>query len=216
MEEYITSKCIIEEYLNNWFTYEELAQYLCIPVNDVIRVLDIATDIDSKARAKISRHKEHIEKYRAESGKTYFITDDNSVFVEIAEYIIQNHTSIRQTANHYGIGKTTCFDYIHEKLPDISISLYKQVCDVLTDNKSFSTNNKKVIDQVMTSYELLLSGKKGHEISQIQGVGRNVVQRNLTRRLKVIDSSKYDNALRILNKNRELAIAPDGLKTNGK
>ena len=29
----VVRKCIIEEYLSNWFTYEELAEYLCIDVS---------------------------------------------------------------------------------------------------------------------------------------------------------------------------------------
>ena len=36
MKDYITKECIIEEYLNNWFTYDELAEYLCIDKNKVV------------------------------------------------------------------------------------------------------------------------------------------------------------------------------------
>ena len=36
----VTNHCIIEEYLNNWFTYEELAQYLCITEDRIKNLLE--------------------------------------------------------------------------------------------------------------------------------------------------------------------------------
>lgn len=216
MDEYITSQCIIEEYLNNWFTYEELAEYLCIPIEDVQKALDAACEVDSKLGAKIRKHTGYIQRYYAEKDSKPFVSEENKIYVTIAEYMIEHKASLNKTAKEFGIGKTTVFDYVHERLPEISIDLYKQVFDVLTHNKSFSTNNKRVIEQVLTSYELLMQGKSSSEIAEVQQVGRNVVQRNLTGRLKAIDSQKYLIAQEILSENRDMAVRDYRFKPNAK
>ena len=86
-----------------------------------------------------------------------------------------------------------------ERLPYISVIMYKQVFDVLMENKSFDTNNKAVIEQVLLSYELLKAGLSSEQIQEKLGIGRNVLQRNLTSRLKRIDENKYNEAKDILN-----------------
>ena len=58
MVEYITDECVIDEYLNNWFTYEELAGYLCIDVGQVKTILQ-SKDLDEKMLEKIQRHNSH-------------------------------------------------------------------------------------------------------------------------------------------------------------
>ena len=71
----ITDNCIIEEYLSNWFTYEELATYLCIDYDRVKKVLNnynkIIEEYGLKKWDKILTHKSYI--YResiGEEGKT--------------------------------------------------------------------------------------------------------------------------------------------------
>ena len=202
MESYITSQCIVDEYLSNWFTYQELADYLCIPLGDVQRVLSIASEVNPKIGSKIQRHHNHIEMYYDQLNKQVFINEENQIYVDIAEYMIEHKSSLSQTAHAFGLGKTTISDYVHERLPGISIVLYKQVFDVLNYNKSFSINNKCVIDQVLTSYSLLMQGMSSEEIANVQNIGRNVVQRNLTNRLRLIDEKKYAEAQEILSENR--------------
>lgn len=202
MESYITSQCIVDEYLSNWFTYQELADYLCIPLGDVQRVLSIASEVNPKIGSKIQRHHNHIEMYYDQLNKQVFINEENQIYVDIAEYMIEHKSSLSQTAHAFGLGKTTISDYVHEMLPGISIVLYKQVFDVLNYNKSFSINNKRVIDQVLTSYSLLMQGMSSEEIANVQNIGRNVVQRNLTNRLRLIDEKKYAEAQEILSENR--------------
>ena len=70
MEDYITKNCIIEEYLNNWFTYDELAEYLCIDKKEVIDVLDHYCTLDDKLNKKVTKHRRNIQKY-------YDTIDDN-------------------------------------------------------------------------------------------------------------------------------------------
>ena len=199
MDEYITDKCIVDEYLNNWFTREELAEYLCIDVSRVNEVLDNVSD--KRVKDKIGVHARYISRYYEEMENPHepFVTDANEIFIEIAKYMIENHASLRDTAEAFGLGKTTVYDYVHERLPGISIILYKQVFDVLNENKSFSTNNRRVIEQVLTCYNMLMSGKSSEEIGEELGIGRNVVQRNLSGRLKKIDGEKFEMAEMILH-----------------
>ena len=199
MDEYITDKCIVDEYLNNWFTREELAEYLCIDVSRVNEVLDNVSD--KRVKDKIGVHARYISRYYEEMENPHepFVTDENEIFIEIAKYMIENHASLRDTAEAFGLGKTTVYDYVHERLPGISIILYKQVFDVLNENKSFSTNNRRVIEQVLTCYNMLMSGKSSEEIGEELCLGRNVVQRNLSGRLKKIDGEKFEMAEMILH-----------------
>ncbi len=211
MDEYITEQCIIEEYLNNWFTFQELADYLCIPLADVENALIKAGD--TKTERKIREHARHINEYYENLGHDFFISSENQRYVDIANYMIDHQSSIRQTADFFGLGKTTIYDYVHEKLPSISIVLYKEVFDVLTQNKSFSTHSKRVIEQVLTSYNLLMQGKSSEEIASLH---RNVVQRNLTGRLKSIDLDKYLMAQEVLQEYRSHVFKEDNLLNSRK
>ena len=151
----VVRKCIIEEYLSNWFTYEELAEYLCLDYALIKETLDVYVEYDKALASKVHRHKSHIVDYiNAELvGRREFVTDENYVYVDIANYIIRNKASLRDTAAYFHMGKTTVFDYIHEKLPSLSIRLYKQVFDVLMENKSFAADKKEIIEQVLLTYE---------------------------------------------------------------
>ena len=212
----ITEQCIIEEYLNNWFTYEELAQYLCVGLDRIKSVLDngnlIINLYDMKKFDKIRMHKLHIHLFYENKPDKEFLTDNERKVVEIAKFIIENKASIRDAGQRFGFGKTTIYDYMNELLPNISISLYKQVFDVLMENKSFSTNNKRVIEQVMKSYALLKEGYSSVEIQNKMGIGRNVLQRNLTTRLKKIDAEKYKEVSSILLNNQMKPLMANAFK----
>ena len=136
--------------------------------------------------------------------------------LELANYIIENKCSVREVAKEFGLGKSTVHDYIQKKLPDISIKHYKAVFDILMENKSFSTNNKKVVEQVLKSYDYLVLGKTIDEIKDIQGLGWNVVQRNLTTRLSKIDKEKYKSAKEILTNNQLLKLRENEFRSSRK
>ena len=205
VEDYITDECIVKEFLNNWFTYNELAEYLCIDESRVISVLS-NKEIDSDIKNKILKHDEHI--------KTYYNTvdledyDKENENINMVEYMIENGLSLRDAENDDNIKKkkTAIHDYIRKKLPDESIKVYKEAFELLMEHKSFSTDNKKVIAQVLESYDKLLENKTIEEIALEQGIGRNVVQRNLDTRLEKIDSTKYEIAKDILDKRKKEAI----------
>lgn len=215
MEDYITKNCIIEEYLNNWFTYDELAEYLCIDKKEVMDVLDHYCTLDDKLNKKVTKHRRNIQKY-------YDTIDDNVPMatldnrLELANYIIDNRCSVREAAREFELGKTTVHDYIQKKLPDISIKHYKAVFDVLMENKSFSTDNKMVIEQVLKSYDYLALGNTIDEIKDLQGLSWNVVQRNLTTRLSKIDKEKSKKAKEILTTNQLLKLRENEFKPSCK
>ena len=213
----VTYNWIIEEYLNNWFTYEELAQYLCITVDKVKSVLDnqqvVSALYSSNKFFKIQKHKLNIWTYYNNKTEPKEITTLDKKVKAIAEFIVSTRSSIRETGVKFGIGKTTVHDYMTEKLPDISITLYKQVFDVLMENKSFGVNNKQIIQQVLTCYELLKEGNSSIEIQNELGISRNVLQRNLTTRLKQIDQLKYEEALEILNQHQMAPLKDHAFKS---
>ena len=203
----ITDECVIEEYLNNWFNFEELSQYLCISTEKVANAINNIQD--KRLAYKIRNHYEFMQMY---NNPTINITDDYNDIIEIADYIINNHASIRNTAQYFKIGKTTVYDKIHEKLPYIDIIRYKKVFDILVENKSFDTNKKEIIEQVLNCYELLKSGLSSQEICNKLSIGRNVLQRNLTTRLNKIDSTKALEVKAILKENQLSGLTPWGKK----
>lgn len=216
MDYEITDICIIEEYLSNWFTYEELSQYLCISINRVSEVLDnnkrIIEQYGMKKFENIRKHKSYIYRFYNDNKEKKDLTNQDKFILEIADDIIDNKLSIRKVALKYNRGKTTIFDYIHELLPSISIEKYKKVFEVLMENKSFSTNNKKVVEQVLNCYNDLIFGLSSKEICQKQNIGRNVLQRNLDTRLKKIDLEKYKIAKKILKENQYTPLEEHAFK----
>ena len=210
----VVRKCIIEEYLSNWFTYEELAEYLCLDINLVRHTLDVYVEVDKNLRNKINRHKDHIEDYANAVllDRREVISEENKKYEDIANYIIQNRASLRETAAYFHLGKTTVFDYIHEKLPTLSIRLYKEVFDVLMENKSFAADKKEIIEQVLQTYESFMRHRSCREVEEELGLSRNVVQRNLTTRLKLISKEKYEQVKLKLEANQLRVLEENGFK----
>lgn len=204
----INERIIVEEYLNNWFTYDELAQYLCISVEIIDNILNneelICNIYKSKnKKKKIDLHKYFIDLYNSNpSYEKEELTDKEKNILLIADYIIQNKSSIRITANQFNIGKTTLFDWLNENLPYISINKYRQVFLILMENKTTGIYSTAIQKQVLMCYDLLLSGYSSSQIQSSLNLSRNVVQRNLTNRLKMIDSKKYTQAKEILENNQ--------------
>ena len=201
MGDNITNEIIINEFLSNFFEDEELAEYLCIDVSKVEEAL--ANITDEKIKTKVAAHRKLIILYS-------MTVKDNKKDInkrrcqerEIGLYIVNNHCSIRKCAEHFNIGKSTVFDYIHEQLPITDIVLYKEVFDVLMENKSFSTDSVAVRKQVLDCYDLLRKGHTIKEISEKLGLGWNTVERNLNKRLKKIDEGKYELAKMLLKQNK--------------
>lgn len=54
----------------------------------------------------------------------------------LGEYIVKNKATVRHTAKQFGISKSTVHKDVSEKLKTISPALYKQVKQVLDENKA--------------------------------------------------------------------------------
>ena len=54
---------------------------------------------------------------------------------ELAVYIIENGATVRSTASHFGISKSTVHKDLQVRLPKCNRSLYMQVREVLDRNK---------------------------------------------------------------------------------
>ena len=55
---------------------------------------------------------------------------------ELAAYIIENRTTVREAARRFGISKSTVHKDIQERLPLYNRGLYLQVKEVLDENKA--------------------------------------------------------------------------------
>ena len=56
--------------------------------------------------------------------------------VELAQYIIENRTTVRAAAGTFGISKSTVHKDLSERLPRLNKALYLQVKAVLEENKA--------------------------------------------------------------------------------
>lgn len=54
----------------------------------------------------------------------------------LANFLIENQTTVRETAKHFGISKSTVHKDITEKLPKLNFPLYTNAWKVLQLNKS--------------------------------------------------------------------------------
>lgn len=54
----------------------------------------------------------------------------------LADYIIENRTTVRQAAQKFGISKSTVHKDIQERLPLYNRNLYLRVKEVLEENKA--------------------------------------------------------------------------------
>ena len=56
--------------------------------------------------------------------------------VELAEYIIENKTTVRAAAKHFGVSKSTVHKDLTERLETINRPLFCQVKEILEINKA--------------------------------------------------------------------------------
>ena len=56
--------------------------------------------------------------------------------VAVADYIIEQNTTVRDAAKRFGISKSTVHKDLTERLREINLELYEQVREVLDVNKA--------------------------------------------------------------------------------
>ncbi|MBQ7523366.1 MAG: sporulation transcriptional regulator SpoIIID [Oscillospiraceae bacterium] len=54
---------------------------------------------------------------------------------DLAAYIIENRTTIRDAAKHFGVSKSTVHKDLSERLPPVNRALYALVKEVLDQNR---------------------------------------------------------------------------------
>ncbi|HBY19911.1 MAG: sporulation transcriptional regulator SpoIIID [Clostridiales bacterium GWE2_32_10] len=74
--------------------------------------------------------------------------------VEVANYIVANHSTVRDTAKKYGISKSTVHKDVVYRLQDVNKLLYEEVRDILDMNKAerhirggMATKNKYLLNK---------------------------------------------------------------------
>lgn len=77
--------------------------------------------------------------------------------IESAQYTIENNSTIRQTARHMGVSKSTVHKDLKIRLKEINRSLYENVSEVLEVNKE----ERHIRGGVATKerYERLMEGE---------------------------------------------------------
>lgn len=189
-------KAILNDFLNHFYTPNQLAIFLNIPLEEVERVLNdeklIISILGKNGVMKVRKHLDRIDTWLySSSAKKYNIdSEQDEYIVEVANYIIINKSSIRKTAIHFCLSKSTVYDMVEEKLPSISIILYKKVFDVIKGNKSLSINESlSKIDLVNYEYDLLEKGYTIKEIAEMLELSYDCVQRDLADRLITFDGT---------------------------
>ena len=56
--------------------------------------------------------------------------------VGLARYIIENRATVRSAAKKFGVSKSTVHKDLSERLPAIDRGLYRQVKEILNENKA--------------------------------------------------------------------------------
>ena len=72
----------------------------------------------------------------ADGWKTSALTEEKDRCIRLAEYLIENRSTVRATAKHFGISKSTVHKDIAEKLPHVNAELFKEAKAVMELNKA--------------------------------------------------------------------------------
>lgn len=200
------NKYIVKEYLAHFFSFEELATYLEITTEEVEKVINNKEQVENilgkNGFAKLKEYQKRIKMYQEHKDSLKISDEIDKKTYEIANYIIMKDASLGNTALHFNIGKSTVHDYIEERLPYVSIELYKKVFDIKNSKKSLSVDYKKHRDEAIKAYELLKNGYTIEEIAFVLGVNRNKVERDLSKRFNGIDEMLAIDAKNQLANNR--------------
>ncbi|MBR1376990.1 MAG: sporulation transcriptional regulator SpoIIID [Bacilli bacterium] len=190
---------IVEEYLNHFYNYKELACYLQIEEK---RVRNILTSVGGRTGELVKKHTYIIEHYDAKNTNLNIKNELDEKVVSVAKYIINTKSSIRLAAKELKISKTTIGEYINDRLPSISITLYKKVFDIMQSHKTLNANHKSHRMIIEKEFELLNDGLTTSEISEQLHLSRNTVQRDLANRTEIISEDMQKKAKQKLKYNQ--------------
>lgn len=189
---------IIKEYLTHFFTIKELAIYLNIDESVVEDTINRSED------RKVINHTHNINLWNRITEEDIVLrTPTDKTVIDVANYIIETKSSVRDTSKKFDKSKTTIHEYMTDRLPSISITLYKKVFDVMQNHKSLSLEYKETQTIAMKEYYLLKNGSTIKEISELLNQPRNKIQRDLAERFSVIDKDKAIDAKEALNSHQK-------------
>lgn len=111
--------------------------------------------------------------------------------IEEANYLVENKATIRDTAKHFNISKSTLHIDLAEKLPRINEELYKKVREVLVTNKKsralmggLSHNTRSgfmsivsILDKTDFEYKVSVSlSSSGHYVATKEGIRIDILR----------------------------------------
>ncbi|MBQ2947247.1 MAG: sporulation transcriptional regulator SpoIIID [Bacilli bacterium] len=145
-------------------------------------------------------------------------TDEERIEItkEIANYIIDNSSSTRKTAEHFKISNATVSTLMNELLPRIDSEKYLKVQNVLNSNKPKTITDEIVKQRVLKAAELIKEGFTAEEIASSMGVTINAINEDLETRLLRISESLYNDIKEIQEINsRENLILGSNMTVEG-
>ena len=121
--------------------------------------------------------------------------------IAIADYIIENKTSTRNTAEYFKISNYTVSDYMNNRLKSLDGLKYRQVQEILKSNKPKTIKDESVENRVLKVLELLKSGFTVKEIANSLGETEFTIYRDVSKRLKSLSPEDYIVSKKILEEN---------------
>ena len=95
--------------------------------------------------------------------------------IEIARYIIDNNTTVRQAAKHFGISKSTVHKDVTERLEKINASLAAETRKVLDVNKYHYQAWKQLADKIGVYFDEQINGRL-HGVSRMDSLDKRNVR----------------------------------------
>ena len=114
----------------------------------------------------------------------------------VGEYVKETGASTRKTAEYFTktyfpISNYTVSDYCkrHMKMKPSEVELLKDKIDL---NTAKSINDEAIRERVIRNADLLLSSLSINEIVSLTNVSFWTIYRDLTKRLQIVDNTKYN------------------------
>ena len=111
--------------------------------------------------------------------------------LEIANYIIDNKSSTRKAALHFGISNATVSDWMNFVLKKTDSQKFLIVSQILKQNRPKTVIDVQVRKRVITAAQLIKQGYTVEEIAKAMNVSINVINEDLQTRLKRINEELY-------------------------
>lgn len=123
------------------------------------------------------------------------------ITIEIADYIIDNNSSTRKAADHFGVSNVTISALMNDLLFKIDNEKYLQVQDILNKNKPKTIMDDEVKQRVISAANLIKAGFIVEEIAKAQKVTIHVINEDLQTRLPRISKKLYEEVKLIQGQN---------------